>query len=163
MSVLEANETGQNQSNVVGQALWFFTHSFLALIVWVGMMMAITVLVRPTYLPPIITLAISAFIPFLAGFILNKFRQDEIATLVWLLGLIWFLCVGLWILDMPTGPNQCFRCDATQKLWLTFFSLSEDSGMIDGQGRLFGTWPAAALIGYSIGAKMGLNKQVEED
>jgi len=162
MSISETDEIEHLQPNAAQQALWFLLHSALALLIWGGMMIAITVLVRPSYLPPILTLAVSALIPFVAGFIVNKFRQDEIATLIWLFGLIWFLCVGLWILDMPTGPNQCFRCDASQKLWLTFFSLNEDSGLIDGQGRFFGTWPAAALIGYSIGANLGLNKKQAE-
>lgn len=165
MSILEEQEDELHhpaQQNAVEQAIWFLVHAVLALIVWGGMMFGITILLHPTFMPLIITLSLSAFVPFVAGFIINKIRQDEIASLVWLLGLIIFLSVGLWVLDMPTGPNQCFRCDATQKLWLTFFSLDDDSGLLDGQGRLLGTWPAAALIGYSIGAKLGLNKRVEE-
>jgi hypothetical protein len=34
--------------------------------------------------------------------------------------------------------------------------LHEDRGLLDGQGRFLGTWPAVAMIGYSLGAKIGL-------
>ena len=37
-------------------------------------------------------------------------QQDATAPLVWLVGLIWLLIVSLWILDMPTGPNQSGTC-----------------------------------------------------
>jgi len=60
---------------------------------------------------------------------------------------------------MPTGPNQCYHCDASQKLYLTFFSLNEDSGLIDNQGRMVGTWPAVAFIGYGIGSRLALKKR----
>ncbi len=92
--------------------------------------------------------------PLLLGFLLVRIRASDVATLVWLAGLVWFMVVGLWILDMPTGPGACYHCGASEKLWFTFFSLDKDSGMIDGQGRFIGTWPAVAMIGYSIGARL---------
>jgi hypothetical protein len=78
------------------------------------------------------------------------------AASVWLLGLIWLLIISLWVLDMPTGPNQCFQCDATDKLTRTFFSIPRPSGLIDDDGPFIGTWPAAALVGYSIGAWLAI-------
>jgi hypothetical protein len=39
---------------------------------------------------------------------------------------------------------------------MTFFSLDQDSGLLDGQGRFLATWPAVAMIGYALGAKLGL-------
>ena len=81
------------------------------------------------------------------------------ATHVWLVGLIWLLIVSLWVLDMPTGPNACFQCGATEKLTRTFFSLPRPSGLIDDNGPFFGTWPAAALLGYSIGARLALRRR----
>jgi len=62
-------------------------------------------------------------------------------------------------LDMPTGPNACFRCSATEKLTRTFFSLPGPSGLIDDNGPFFGTWPAAALLGYSIGARLAFRQR----
>jgi hypothetical protein len=92
----------------------------------------------------------------IVGHIVTRFRQDEMANLVWLVGLIWVLIISLWILDMPTGPSACFQCDATEKLTRTFFSLPMPSGLIDNDGPFLGTWPAAALVGYAIGARLAL-------
>jgi hypothetical protein len=83
------------------------------------------------------------------------------APLVCLIGLICVLIISLWILDMPTGPNQCFQCDATEKLTRTFFSLPKPSGLIDNDGPFLCTWPAAAFLGYAIGAGLALKKRTE--
>jgi hypothetical protein len=64
------------------------------------------------------------------------------------------MIVGLWILDMPTGPGACYHCGPGDKLWYSFFSLHADSGAADGQARFLGTWPAAAMIGYFLGAQL---------
>jgi hypothetical protein len=101
-------------------------------------------------------LVVSLFVPLLVGFIVNRFRQDDMAPLVWLVGLIWVLIICLWILDMPTGPNECFQCDATEKLSRTFFSWPTPGGLIDNDGPFLCTWPAAAMLGYAIGARLSL-------
>ncbi len=101
----------------------------------------------------------SILVPMLAGNIVARFRRDEMATHVWLVGLIWLLIVSLWVLDMPTGPNACYQCSATEKLTRTFFSLPRPSGLVDDNGPFFGTWPAAALLGYSIGARLALRRR----
>jgi len=85
------------------------------------------------------------------------------AAVVWLAGLIWMLVISLWVLDMPTGPNACFQCDATDKLSRTFFSIPRPSGLIDNDGPFLGTWPAAALFGYSIGAQFALRRRSLSD
>jgi hypothetical protein len=116
---------------------------------------------NPPEIPQFAILALSFLVPFGVGNIVTRYRQDEMAPLVWLIGLIWFLIISLWILDMPTGPNQCFQCDATEKLTRTFFSLPKPSGLIDDDGPFLCTWPAAAFLGYAIGAELALKKRVE--
>jgi hypothetical protein len=144
-----------SEPRMFSQAVWFFLHTLFSLLAWVALMLVIT-LFHPYSVPAIITLTISCLVPMAAGFIIVKIRSSEVATLTWLAGMVLFMIVALWVLDMPTGPGACFRCGAPQKLWLTFFSLHEDSGMLDGQGRLLGTWPAVAMIGYAIGAKIAM-------
>jgi hypothetical protein len=114
---------------------------------------------QPSGISQIIITVLSLAVPLLVGFIVSRSRQDEMASVVWLAGLIWMLIISLWILDMPTGPNACFQCDATEKLSRTFFSIPRPSGLIDNDGPFLGTWPAAALIGYSIGARLALRKR----
>jgi len=146
---------GPHETRVLYQAMSFFFHLGLSLAVWALALLAIT-LSHPEYVPPLVTLIVSFVIPLVAGFAVVKIHPSESATLPWMMGLIWSMLWGLHVLDMPTGPMACYHCGATDKLWLTFLSLNADSGLLDGQGRFIATWPAVAMIGYSIGAKLGL-------
>ena len=155
---IEMQEEEEKVGNLGQQTLWIGIHSLLAIGSWAAMIVLVTIS-HPPNLPVILTLALSFGAPFLVGFLFNRIRQNDMAPYVWLVGLIGFLIVCLWILDMPTGPNQCYHCDASEKLYLTFFSLNEDSGLIDGQGRFVGTWPFAAFIGYAIGSRLALKRK----
>lgn len=142
------------------QALSFFAHSALAIITWFALMFVGYALNPPWIAQGIVPqgaiLVVSLLVPLLVGYVINRYRQDDMAPLVWLVGLIWVLIICLWVLDMPTGPNECFHCDATEKLSRTFFSWPSPSGLIDNDGPFLCTWPAAALVGYAIGAKFAL-------
>jgi len=155
---IEILEEDEKVGNLGQQALWICAHSVLAIGSWIAMIVLVS-MAHPQNVPVAVTLGLSFATPFLAGFLFNRIRQNDMAPYVWLIGLIWFLIICLWILDMPTGPNQCYHCDASEKLYLTFFSLKEDSGLIDGQGRLVGTWPFAAFIGYGIGSSLALKRK----
>jgi hypothetical protein len=143
--------------NLSQQVLWFFIHTVVAVASWLALMW-IGYLVNPVGVSQNVILLLSIGVPLLVGSLVTRYRQDEIAPLVWLVGLIWLLIVSLWILDMPTGPNSCFQCGATEKLTRTFFSYPKPSGLIDNDGPFFGTWPAAALLGYALGARFALKK-----
>lgn len=146
-------------SNLGHQALWVLIHTLLAVASWAAVILFITVVLKPESVPVVITLGLAFLIPFIVGYAVTRIKQNDMAPYTWLIGLIWLLIICLWILDMPTGPNQCYHCDATQKIYLTFFSLSGDSGLIDGQGRFVGTWPAVALVAYGIGSRFALKKK----
>ncbi|MDR3751896.1 MAG: hypothetical protein P4K94_10465 [Terracidiphilus sp.] len=152
------NEEDRSTSKLSGQAISFFLHTALALGSWLLLMLA-GYLLNPPAISQTIILVLSLLVPLAVGYLVTHFRQDEMATAVWLVGLILVLILSLWILDMPTGPNACFQCDATEKLTRTFFSLPKPSGLIDNDGPFFGTWPAAALLGYSIGARLALRRR----
>jgi hypothetical protein len=98
-------------------------------------------------------------VPLVVGLIVAKIHPSEMATAVWLVGLIWAMIVGLYVLDLPTGPGRCFQCGVMDKLSRTFFSLPDASGLMDDDGPFLGTWPAAALVGYSIGAWLGMRRR----
>ncbi len=151
----------KTNSNLGQQALWFSIHTVLAIVSWIALMW-VGYFVNPASVPQSVILAFSILIPLLVGSLVTRYRQDEMAPLVWLVGLIWLLIVSLWVLDMPTGPNACFQCGATEKLTRTFFSFPKPSGLIDNDGPFLGTWPAAALLGYAIGARLALKRQEAE-
>jgi len=156
------SEEERIDSKLSRQATSFLVHTLLALGSWLALMAAGYAL-NPPGVSQIFILIMSVLVPLVVGNLVNRFRQDEMATAVWLVGLIWILIIALWILDMPTGPNQCFQCDATEKLTRTFFSLPKPSGLIDNDGPFLGTWPAAALVGYAIGARLGLRRREPKD
>jgi len=155
-------EEERGSSRLASQAVSFFLHTFLALGSWLGLMF-LGYSLNPPAVSQMFILAMSFLVPFAVGHVVTRFRQDEMATAVWLVGLILMLILSLWILDMPTGPNACFQCDATEKLARTFFSIPKPSGLIDNDGPFLGTWPAAALAGYSIGARLALRRQNADD
>ena len=160
-NMLHADDV-KSSSKLLGQALSFFMHTTLALGSWLALML-VGYALNPVRASQFLILILSMLVPLVVGNIVTRFRQDEMATLVWLIGLIWVLIISLWILDMRTGPNACFQCDATEKLTRTFFSLPKPSGLIDDDGPILGTWPAAALIGYAIGARFALKRRPPVD
>lgn len=155
---LQTEEERSSSAKLAGQTLSFLMHTGLALLTWAALM-ALGYVVNPVGVPQIAILALSFTVPLGVGLTIAKIRGDHMATAIWLLGLIWILIVALWILDMPTGPNQCFQCGATEKLTRTFFSFPYPSGLIDNDGPFLGTWPAAALMGYALGANIGLRRR----
>jgi len=76
---------------------------------------------------------------------------------VWISGLLTFCIVCVWVLDLPTGPGLCENCGAVEKLYRTFFDIDHGSGLMAGDGLLVGTWIPLSMIGYAIGAKIGLD------
>jgi hypothetical protein len=158
-SLLQRDEDELRPSpGLAQQATSFFAHALLASGTWIALML-VGYAINPSNVPQSLILLLSISIPLIVGFAINHFRQAEMASLVWLLGLIWFMIVALWILDMPTAPNQCFNCRLSEKLTRTFFSMPGPSGLIDDDGPFLGTWPAAALLGYSIGARLALRRR----
>ncbi len=156
--VISQAEEEASAARLSQQVVSFALHTVLALGSWLLLMLAGYAL-NPVSAPQFLILALSMFVPLVVGNMVTRFRQDEMATVVWLVGLIWVLIISLWVLDMPTGPNECFRCAATEKLSRTLFSWPSPSGLIDDDGPFLGTWPAAALLGYSIGAKLALRRR----
>ncbi len=157
-SFLDGDEEERSPSRLSHQAIWFIAHTGLAVGSWLALML-LGYAFNPPGVSQFLILLLSIFVPLAAGFVVTHIHPDEMGRLVWLIGLVWLLILSLWILDMPTGPNACFKCDATEKLTRTFFSWPRPGGLIDDDGPFLGTWPAAALMGYSIGARMSLRRK----
>jgi hypothetical protein len=156
--LLEDEDEPRREVTLGRQTLSFFAHALLALCAWIALML-VGYMIDPRNVPQVTILAASVLVPLLLGFFVNRLRQAEMATAVWLLGLTWFMIAALWIVDLPTGPNQCFNCSLGEKLSRTFFSIPSPSGLIDDDGPFLGTWPAAALVGYAIGARMAMKNR----
>lgn len=157
-TVIHGDQSSDREASLPTQAVSFFMHAGFAVGTWFLLMLA-GYLVNPQSVSQALILFLSIVVPLGAGYLVNRWRQDEMAAVIWLLGLIWIMIFALWILDMPTRPGQCFQCGASEKLARTFLSLPSPSGLIDNDGPFLATWPAAALIGYSIGAKLGMSRK----
>jgi predicted anti-sigma-YlaC factor YlaD len=157
-SLMHSEQKSKNPPTLARQALSFFLHSLLALASWIALML-VGYAVNPVGIPQWVILLLSLAVPLAVGLIVARIHPSEMATAVWLVGFIWAMIVGLYVLDLPTGPDRCFQCTATEKLSRTFFSLPNPSGLIDDDGPFIGTWPAAAFVGYSIGAWLGMRRR----
>ncbi len=163
MAEIAQQSTDKTLGQLLKEASWYILYTCIS----IGTLFALGALITLTH-PASFPMALAALLafaaPWMVGFVIGKIRHDEIAPQVWLAGLVWFSIVSVWVLDMPTGPGMCEHCGAFDKLYRTFFTLNVDSGLIDGNGRLVGTWPALAMVGYALGANLaGKKKRAAED
>jgi hypothetical protein len=156
------NERDISQDKTLGdlarEAGWFLTHTLIAFV-----LLAITIgvisLNHPdpdSTTPKFIGTVLALFIPMLAAYILARIHRNDIAGYIWISGLVIFSVVCVWVLDLPTGPGLCETCGAVEKLWRTFFTFTNGSGLMGGDGILIGTWIPLSMIGYAMGAKFAL-------
>jgi len=155
LHITEDTTVEQINRGFVMQAVSFLVHSLLALGSWVGLML-IGSAIHPAGISHWAILLLSMAIPVGVGIVVCSIRRDEMAATVWLAGVIWVLLFSLYLLDLPTGPGHCFQCSATEKLARSFLSWPSPSGLVDNDAPFLATWPAAALIGYAMGAKLGM-------
>ncbi|RSL14566.1 hypothetical protein EDE15_0018 [Edaphobacter aggregans] len=149
---------GKSIGELGREALWFLTHTFLAL-AFLGLVMGVMTMNRPdpeSANPKILATILAFFVPMVGGFFIARMRRNEVASYVWISGLVFFSIVCVWVLDLPTGPGLCEDCGAVEKLWRTFFSINHGSGLMAGDGLFFGTWIPFSMIGYAVGARFGL-------
>ena len=156
--------TNQNisQDKTIGElgreALWFLTHTFLAL-VFLYLVIGVMWLNSPdpdSANPKLLASVLSFLVPMIGGFFIARMHRNRIAGYVWISGLVFFSVICVWVLDLPTGPGLCENCGAIEKLWRTFFSINHGSGLMAGDGLLFGSWSPLSMIGYAVGARFGL-------
>jgi|GEM_PF-646359 len=160
----EPYSSGKPIGSVVGEILRFFLHSIISVLIVAAFFIGTSNIQFVVPAPELVCAVIAVLVPALFGAVIAMIWHDETATYVWVMGLLWFAIISVVVLDMPTGPGLCEHCGAGQKLWLTFFDMTQDSGLMDNDGRLIGTWPALALVGYALGARVVLKKpQTETD
>jgi hypothetical protein len=138
------------------EALWFLAHTLIAVIL-LAIVIGSMSLNHPdpdSSTPKLLATILAFLAPMIGGFLLARIHQNNVAAYVWASGVAFFSMVCVWVLDLPTGNGLCESCGASEKLWRTFFTFSQGSGLIGGDGLLIGAWIPLAMIGYSIGAKL---------
>ncbi len=150
---------GKTVAELGTEALWFMLHTLIAIVILIAIV-AIIAMSHPDQDaagPKLLGTLLAFLVPMLAGFIIARQQRNEIATYVWISGLLIFSVVCVWVLDLPTGNGLCEHCGALEKLWRTFFSINHGSGLMGGDGLAVGTWIPLSLFGYAAGAKLALN------
>ena len=152
---------GKSIGDLGHEALWFTFHSILAIVFMLATIMLVG-LFHPdpeSAAPKELGTLLVFLVPMLASFIIAKLGGNEIARYVWITALLVFSAACVWVLDLPTGNGLCEGCGPIDKLWLTFFSVSNGSGLMAGQGIMVGTWAPLSLVFYAIGSSFGLSKE----
>jgi hypothetical protein len=158
---MESVEIRGNKStgDLTREAGWFVLHTLIAVLVLV-VIIAVFWVLHPdpeSATPKILCTALALLIPIGVGFMVGRMLPGTVASHVWISGLLFFLVVCVYTLDLPTGNGLCNGCGAVDKLWRTFFSINKNSGLLGGDGILIGTWIPLSMIGYAIGAKIARN------
>jgi hypothetical protein len=140
------------------EALWFLTHTLIAFVL-LAIVVGVMSLNHPdpdSTSPKLLGTILALVAPMIGGFLLARIHHSNIASYVWISGLVIFSIICVWVVDLPTGNGLCQNCGAGEKLWRTFFTFSHGSGLMAGDGLLVGTWIPLSMIGYAIGAKFAL-------
>ena len=151
---------GKSLGDLGKEAIWFFVHSVIALICMVATILGMSPFIHTQGEVGSVEIGtlLCVLVAFVVGFLITKMTGNEIARYVWITGLLLFAAVCVWTLDLPTGNGLCEGCGPIDKLWRTFFSVSNGSGLMAGQGIMVGTWAPLSLVFYAIGSSFGLSK-----
>lgn len=140
------------------EAAWFLTHTLLAFVL-LAITMGLISLNHPdpdSTTPKFVGTALAFLVPMFGGFLAARIHRKNVASYIWISGVVIFAGVCVWVLDLPTGPGLCETCGAVEKLWRTFFSFTHGSGLMGGDGVLIGAWIPLAMVGYGVGARLAL-------
>ncbi len=161
MAIKQDITQGKSIGDLGSEAFWFLTHTLLAVLLLVAMLAAMW-MTHPdpdASGPKMLGTVLAFLVPMIGGFIIAKMQQNIIARYIWISGLLYFSVICVWVLDLPTGNGLCEHCGAVEKLWRTFFDINNGSGLMAGDGLLYGTWVPLSMIGYSVGARFGLDPE----
>ncbi|HTC75854.1 MAG TPA: hypothetical protein VK684_09780 [Edaphobacter sp.] len=142
------------------EALWFLTHTLIAFVL-LAIAVGVMSLNHPdpdSSVPKLLGTVLALLAPMAGGFLFARIHHNNIASYIWISGLVIFSVVCVRVLDLPTGTGLCENCGAVEKLWRTFFTFTHGSGLMGGDGLLIGAWIPLSMIGYAVGAKFALKR-----
>jgi hypothetical protein len=149
--------TDKSPEQMALQITSFIVHILISLAVYLGIFLVLTV-INPTDMPAIFVTLLVFVLPLAVAYIIHTSGRRTAAPAIWIAGVVWLLMVMVYVLELPTGPGRCENCTAVSKITLTLFNMSQGSNLLNGEGRVIGTWPALAMVGYAIGASWGLRR-----
>jgi hypothetical protein len=142
------------------EAFLFLTHTLVA-VVFLAITIGVMSLNHPdpdSSAPKQLGTILAFLVPMVGSFLLARIHHNNVATYVWVSGLVFFSIVCVRVLNLPTGNGLCENCGAAEKLWRTFFTFEQGSGLLGGDGLLIGTWIPLSMIGYAFGARLAIKR-----
>src|SRR5580698_7201556 len=153
--------TDKSPEQMALQITSFIVHILIALAVYLGIFLVLKV-INPTEIPAIFVTLLVFVLPLAVAYFIHTSGRRTAAPAIWIAGVVWMLMVMVYVLELPTGPGRCENCTAVSKIGLTLFDMVQGSNLMNGAGRLIGTWPALAMVGYAIGASWGLRRYLRK-
>jgi hypothetical protein len=150
----------KTMGNLSREAFLLLIHTLMA-VVFLAITIGVMSLNHPdpdSSAPKQLGTILAFLIPMIGSFLLARIHHNNVATYVWVSGLAFFSIVCVRVLDLPTGNGLCENCGAAEKLWRTFFTFEQGSGLMGGDGLLIGTWIPLSMIGYALGAKLAIKR-----
>lgn len=144
--------------DLVREAFLFLTHTVVALVL-LAIVIGVMSLNNPdpdSATPKLLGTILAFAVPLIGAFLLARIHRNPVANYTWISGLVFFSIVCVRVIDLPTGNGLCESCTATEKIWRTFFTFTQGSGLMGGDGLLIGAWIPLALIGYAVGARLAI-------
>src|ERR1700761_3213510 len=92
-------------SDLNREAAWFIVHTviaFLLLVLVIGVM-SINHPDPDSSSPKLLGTVLAFLVPIFGGFVLTRWYRNDIATYVWISGVVIFSITCVWVLDLPTG------------------------------------------------------------
>jgi lysylphosphatidylglycerol synthetase-like protein (DUF2156 family) len=151
--------TDKSPEEILSQIASFFAQIIISLLAY-GALVLILDAVNPLNMPAIITTLLVFAVAFTVAYLLHMNGRKTEAPSIWIAGVVWILMVTVYVLELPTGPGKCENCTAMSKIGLTLFDMVQGSNLMNGAGRLIGTWPALTMIGYAMGASRALKRHL---
>jgi hypothetical protein len=151
--------TDKSPEQILSQIGSFFAQIIISLLVYAALFFVLN-LINPVDMPKLLITLLVFVVAFGVSYLLHMSGRRTEAPAIWIAGVVWMMMVTVYVLELPTGPGRCEYCSAMQKISLTLFNMFEGSNLMNGDGRLLGTWPALAMIGHAVGATYALRKHL---
>jgi hypothetical protein len=151
--------TDKSPEEILSQIASFFAQIAISLLAY-GALVLLLNLFNPVNMPALLTTLLVFLVTFTVAYLLHMNGRRTEAPAIWIAGVVWMLMVTVYVLELPTGPGKCEYCTAMGKIGLTLFDMVQGSNLMNGEGRLIGTWPALAMLGYAVGAAQALKRHV---
>ena len=97
--------TDKSPEQMALQITSFIVHILIALAVYLGIFLVLTV-INPTEIPAIFVTLLVFVLPLAVAYFIHTSGRRTAAPAIWIAGVVWMLMVMVYVLELPTGPGR---------------------------------------------------------